>query len=46
MALNYQKNQERMNKLTEEYNEKQAKLDELKSEKERLALQTVPVELL
>ena len=40
------RNQERINKLTEEYNEKSAKLEMLKLEKDRLALETVPDVLL
>lgn len=31
-----------MNQLIEEYNEKSAKLQELKLEKDRLAMETVP----
>jgi hypothetical protein len=42
MSIQDQKNQERMNRLIEEYNDKNAKLYELKMEKDRLAMETVP----
>lgn len=42
MSIQDQKNQERMNKLIEEFNEKNARLSELKLEKDRLAMETVP----